>query len=326
MSALIRCLLLSLGLLASPVLAHTLAPSLLEIRPAEAAKDGQYEVLWRVDLLTPAMDLQWPAHCQRGSSSLKREQRQLDTRYALQCQRSIDGGTLHIQGMHQSRSAILLRRLDTDPMQEHLIHAREPSHRFESNAQGSSVLLRYLWLGLEHILAGPDHLLLVLALFWLARGVRQLLALSLCFTLGHSLTLLLASLGWLSLPSAWVELCIAATLLWLALQMQPITQFTQTPRHQLLVFSGFGLIHGLGFAGALADIGLQSDALLGSLLSFNLGIELGQLAFLAVLQGLVHGLLHHTPKMRHVSWLASRYGIGAMACYWCLDRGLLLLK
>lgn len=321
---------LLLATFSSLALSHTLAPSLLQISPAPDNPDTNghaYSILWRLDVLTPQMMPRWPDYCHAGPAQIQRSKRQLNFNYTLQCKGPLDHGQLIIDGLSQAASAVLLRIQDGDNTNHQLIHPAQPVYHFAAEADPGSVWLRYLWLGVEHILAGPDHLLLVLGLFWLGGRPRRILALSLCFTLGHSLTLVLASLRWINLPEAWVELTIAATLLWLALQLGRGPPRHHQPQHsQFVVFSVFGLIHGLGFAGALKDVGLDGQQLLASLLSFNIGIEVGQLLFLLGMGGLLW-------LSRRVSdtWVGglhglSRYAIGSLACYWLLARALLILN
>lgn len=180
---------------------------------------------------------------------------------------------------------------------------------------------RYLALGVEHLLTGADHLLFVSGLMLLVPGPRALVASVTAFTLGHSVTLLLATLGWVRFPTQWVEVAIAGSLLVLAVGVvHRGSGAGRTPlaRHSWGMAFGFGLLHGLGFAGALASVGLPESAIPLALFSFNLGIELGQLCFIAIVGTALLALQRLPP----LPWLrlVPAYAMGTLAAYWCFER------
>jgi HupE/UreJ protein len=157
----------------------------------------------------------------------------------------------------------------------------------------------YLGLGIEHIIGGIDHLLFLLALLALATSFWQTVKIVTGFTVAHSITLSLAALGLVDVPSAIVEPLIAASIVWVAVEnlLAPAGA-----GRRWLIAAVFGLVHGLGFASALAELGLSRDALVGALIGFNVGVELGQLAFVAVIMPLVvrasrPGRLPHLPQI-----------------------------
>jgi hypothetical protein len=137
----------------------------------------------------------------------------------------------------------------------------------------------YLGLGAEHIIGGIDHLLFLVALLALSTSLWQTVKIVTAFTVAHSITLSLAALGMVNVPSSIVEPLIAASIVWVA--VENLVAPTGT-RRRWMIAAAFGLIHGLGFASALAELGLSRDALVGALIGFNIGVELGQLAFVAV--------------------------------------------
>jgi hydrogenase/urease accessory protein HupE len=179
-----------------------------------------------------------------------------------------------------------------------------------------------------HIATGFDHLLFVFGLVLLARGTRRLLWTVTAFTAGHSVTLSLAALGVVRFPTAPIEVAIAGTILALAVELArgPV-EADRSARESLLrrrpwaVAFAFGLLHGFGFAGALAAVGLPQEEIPVALFSFNVGIELGQVAFVALvlaLRRLLAPALAGAP-----AWLvrAPVTAMGTLAVYWCLDRG-----
>lgn len=172
----------------------------------------------------------------------------------------------------------------------------------------------YLSLGVEHIILGPDHLLFVLGLTLLLRTRRALIGAVTGFTVAHSITLGAAALGYVAPPGAAVELIIAASVLLLAREAVTGDPHALTARRPWLLVLPFGLIHGLGFAGALSALGLPPGGEVWALAAFNIGVELGQIAVVA---GALL-LLHAAPRARApLGWAA-----GVIAGYWTLDRAL----
>jgi hypothetical protein len=181
---------------------------------------------------------------------------------------------------------------------------------------------RYLALGVEHILLGIDHLLFVFGLLLIVRGPWLLIKTVTAFTLAHSLTLALATLGLVAVPSAPVEAAIALSIVFLAAEILRARrgQIGLTHRFPWLIAFGFGLLHGLGFAGALAEIGLPAGEIPLALLFFNLGVEVGQLLFVAAVLSVRSALRH-----LEIAWppwleLLPAYAIGTIACFWFLER------
>lgn len=189
-------------------------------------------------------------------------------------------------------------------------------------ARARARLLRdYLALGVVHILTGCDHLLFLLALVLLVPAPRRLLAAATAFTAAHSLTLALAALGAISLPQPPVEALIALSIVFLAIELADPRGDEPTRRRPAATAFAFGLVHGLGFAGALADIGLDRGNRALALLAFNVGVELGQLAFVAsvlVTLHLVRARLRQARLAR--ARLAPAYAIGSLASAWLLAR------
>jgi hypothetical protein len=189
----------------------------------------------------------------------------------------------------------------------HLLTADAPVLTLAA-APDAPPLPRYLALGVPHVLGGLDHVLFVVGLALLVPRLRALVATVTAFTLAHSVTLALAALGAVTLPSGPVEACIAAEL--------ASERATWGRRAPWLIAGVFGLVHGLGFAGALAEVGLPADHAPAALFGFNLGVELGQLAIVAVAWPVGRLLARGPDHARRVPVLA----LGAVGTWWTLDR------
>jgi hypothetical protein len=180
------------------------------------------------------------------------------------------------------------------------------------------VLRRYLALGVEHIWFGIDHLLFLLGLLLLVGGFWSVLYTVSAFTVAHSLTLAVSALGLVTVPTGPVEICIALSVLLLALETRR-GPLALTRRFPHLVALGFGLLHGLGFASALSEVGLPSGARSLALLGFNLGVELGQVLVVAI------AAVGHSFTRRHAAlrdWLLTAFTwvLGTASVYWFLER------
>jgi hypothetical protein len=181
---------------------------------------------------------------------------------------------------------------------------------------------RYGALGVEHILLGIDHLLFVLCLLLLVQGTWPLIKTITAFTIAHSITLGLATLGFVNVPQQPIEAVIALSIVFLAVEVVHARQGRQglTYRRPWIVAFAFGLLHGLGFAGALRDVGLAQSEIPIALLFFNLGVEVGQLAFVFAVLLALRSLQVLEVRLNPVAQLAPIYLIGAVASYWLIER------
>ncbi len=308
-----------------PAAAHRLAPSYLEL--AQAA-DGVVVVTWRTPALqsgAPALRPRLPETC-RSSGSLTRqvERGRLTERWTARCDRLV-GQSLGVDGLGKSRTQAIVRvELSDGRVVGGLLDARRSSFAVPARPSRLAVALDYLGLGARHLVLGPDHVLFLLALLLLVRRLGTLLVALSAFTLGHSATLALAALGALSVPQPLAELGIAASLLVLASEIvAPGEAPGGLRRRPWLAAGGFGLLHGLGFAGALTAAGLPAGEVPLALVSFNLGIELGQLSLVPLGLALLW-LLRSLGRVGARSVSVAGYAIGSLAGYWCLERALLL--
>jgi len=316
-------LLLAAGLAPFAATAHRLAPSLLEAR--ETAP-GRVEVFWKTPLQRPAgtsVEPELPAGCTVEAAEPGVEGTAATLRFEAACKSSLVGERFAVRGLAESRTEALLRLTLFDGRSYQAV-LRGGAEEFvvPQRQRASEVFAQYLGLGFRHILGGLDHLLFVLALVLLVPGTRMLIWTVTSFTVGHSVTLSLAALGFLGLPAAPVELAIAATILVLAVELAKGERAKPSllRRAPWAVAAGFGLLHGLGFAGALAEIGLPQEEIPLALFAFNVGIELGQLLFVGLV--LVARPAARAAARRGPSWLGRvpAYTIGSLAAYWCFER------
>lgn len=202
------------------------------------------------------------------------------------------------------------------------ITATNPGFIIPERPSLTSIFYDYSALGWQHILSGADHLLFVIGLLFLVSGFRRLIITLTSFTLAHSFTLVVVSLNLITVQSAVVETLIALSLVFLGAEIiaKKNGKGSLISARPGMVAFVFGLIHGLGFAGALSEIGLQPTTLLFSLAAFNLGIEAGQLFIVLLVLILIKTsqlLSVQTPQiLQHI----SAYIIGISGTYWCLDR------
>jgi hypothetical protein len=302
-------LLLGALLAAGAALAHEMTLAELDLR--ETAP-GQFIVQWSVGERRPPSEeivVEWPSDC-RAADTL------------LACGPSGLSGAVSMQGVGKSYSAVMLKVywLDGQDRVYTFTSAQSTIWLYGSadDRRGMSEIARaYTILGVEHILTGFDHLLFVLALLFLVGFNRRLLYTITAFTLAHSVTLALASLGLLTLRSPPVEASIALSIVLVAAEALHGRQ-TFARRWPALVAFLFGLVHGLGFAGALKEIGLPQQHLAVALVTFNVGVELGQLFVVTLAFGLYRALAA-MPRLA-AARAPALYVIGAIAAYWSIGR------
>jgi hypothetical protein len=315
--------------LSTPADAHRLAPSYLEIREH---RDGAVDVLWRTPLLRAAgSDLRpvLPAGCRpEGQTHTREDPAARTVRLRLACgEGGLAGARVGASGLEASGTDVLVHVARADGSAIHLLLSpARPSAPIPDRAGARGVLLRYGGLGVTHLLGGLDHALFVTGLVLLVPGRRRLLAAVTAFTVGHSATLALTTLGVLRIPSDAAELAIAASLVLLARALVAPARAGAPllARRPWLASGAFGLVHGLGFAGALTEIGFPPGELPLALLAFNVGIEVGQLALVGVL--LAVGLLL-APVATRAGRAATELpatAIGALGVFYLIERAAFL--
>ena len=313
------------ALAGAPAWAHPLSPALLDLR--ESA-DGLVQVTWKISALRlPGTDLrpELPAHCRSVSEGTANEAGDsITTEWTVDCRpQGLLGQRLGVAGLAGGRTDALIRvALADGRVVQAVARASEPFVVVQAPARPATVVTGYLKLGFEHILSGPDHLLFVLGLLLLAGGGRRVLGTVTAFTIGHSITLTLAALGVSKVPSSPVEFAIAVTIYVLAVELArgPVRGPTLLGRFPWAMAFAFGLLHGFGFAGALRAAGLPAGDVPRALFSFNVGIEIGQLAFVGAV--LTAGMLlgPWLPSIAARSKRLAVYAMGALSAFWCFER------
>jgi hypothetical protein len=311
-----RVLVVLLALAPGVARAHELTPALLSL----VERGGQeFEVAWRVPRDEAPRGAIRPV-LPGGAQELRGRAVDSDTqavteRWVVRVPGGLAGKAIRLEGPPGARTDALVRISLRDGR---VVHGRlSPDGSpfvVPARAGWRTVAATYLRLGVEHILLGFDHLLFVLGLLLLTgRRTRVLVATITSFTAAHSVTLVLATLGVLHVPAAPVEATIALSIVFVAREaLRPAGSLAAA--HPWAVALPFGLLHGLGFAGALAGVGLPAGEVPWALAAFNVGVELGQLAFVAVV--LLPLRLAGGPRVR----MALAYGIGVFAAALCVSR------
>jgi len=312
---------------ALPAAAHEVRPALVQILQTAP---GDYEVTWKQPVVGD-MAVRLRPHLSSGAID-RRPDAETSTAAFLVRTWEVRGGaplagqTLTIEGLPQSVTDALVRIRAPDGTEINtVLKPASPSMRIGADAPQALAVPAYLLLGIEHILTGPDHLLFVLGLLLLIGPRWGVLKAVTGFTVAHSLTLALAALGYMRFPSAVIEALVALSIVFVAreLLVKP-AEPTLTQRWPWVVAFAFGLLHGLAFAGALSDIGLPKDGAVLALLLFNVGVEIGQLMFIAGAVAVILALrrIRLRAPVLDAPWAQAlpAYVIGGLAAFWVIER------
>ena len=284
-----------------------------------------YEMVWKPPVLagrrldvTPV----FPEDCEEQKISAQRTAAgDVIESWEISCDSVLAGRSVGFSGLSITVADVLVRLQPISGGEQTLrVTPDSPEAAFEISGTILSVLATYIVLGAQHIWEGVDHLLFVLCLVFLIGDRRRLFVTITSLTLAHSLTLAATTLGWVRLSIAPVEAVIALSIVFLAseiLSRQAGRERLSESRPWLVAFI-FGLLHGFGFASALSQIGLPTDAIPAALLAFNIGVELGQLAYVAVLLGLL--ALLKRANLYQLTERLSVYGAGIFATVWFIER------
>lgn len=325
-------LLLAAGLTlgaAGAVLAHEVRPGYLELR--ENAPNT-YELLWKRPT-GGEVEIRIAPVIPEGCRLVTPDRQQLTpvavvVRGRLTCEGGLAGKALRVMGLETTVTDVLVRIQHTDGrLETHLLRPASPSVTLGAVTSGLQRAFSYLQLGIQHILLGVDHLLFVLGLLLIVGDRWMLVKTITSFTLAHSITLAIATLGYASAPLPPLNAAIALSILFLGPEILRVwrgeTSFTI--RHPWVVAFAFGLLHGFGFASGLTAMGLPKGEIPLALLLFNVGVEIGQIAFVVLIV-----LLERAFRTLEIRWPRAvealpGYAVGSLGAYWTIQRTVILI-
>lgn len=306
------------------VLADEVRPGYLELNEESP---NTYSILWKIPKKNGkeiSINLRFPETCTSTTVNSQQVDRAVLKRWYLNCMHSLVGTRISIEDRENSNTEVLLRLKSLDgETSTALIKPSRPFYDVPEKSSATDIAITYLGLGTEHILLGSDHLLFVLALLIIVNSTRRLITTITAFTIAHSITLGAATLGYVNISQQPVEAVIALSILFLAVEIVHGRQGRPgyAARWPWLVAFIFGLLHGFGFAGALAEIGLPQQSIPLALVFFNVGVELGQL-FFVLLVILLTWSLHQLKqqKLLNRAETAVVYSIGGLSSFWLFER------
>ncbi len=307
---------------------HALQPGYLELRLID---EEIYAVVWKTPATRGrpmAITARLPESCDpRNPVQSVWDGTAYVARWTARCARGLEGGVIHIDGLDRTSTDVLVRFDFADGVGEaRRLTPGDPSFTVPIQPSRLEVVRTYLLLGIEHILSGIDHLVFVLALLILVKGARRLVFTVTAFTIAHSLTLAGATLGYVQMPGPPIEATIALSIMFVAAEIMHSRRGNPglTEKYPWVVAFTFGLLHGLGFAGALAQIGLPQTSIPMALLFFNVGVEVGQLLFITLVLAaiaLARQMIRRINLPRPAwAWAVPPYAIGGISAYWVIQR------
>jgi len=315
----------------SAACAHEIRPAYLDLK--ETAP-GRYDVLWRTPTLS-GMRLPLVLQMPDGVRNLREPQfddltdSRVERRWIDAGASGLEGKRIDFLGLQLTITDVLVRieRLDGAHSTE-LAHPSRPYIEIPAPRGALATATVFLTQGVEHILFGADHLLFVLGLLLIVKSPWMLVKTISAFTIAHSITLAAATLGLASIPAPPLNASIALSILFLGPEIvrswRGETSFTI--RHPWVVAFAFGLLHGFGFASGLTAIGLPQGDIPLALLTFNVGVEVGQLAFVAMILLLVRAF--KVIDMRWPLWIqwAPAYVVGSLGAFWTIQRVVMMVS
>jgi len=322
-------LLILLALLAPSLRAHEARPAYLELK--ETAPN-QFSVLWRTPVLAGMrlpIALSLPADVKevREPSTQELADSELERHWIDAGPNGLAGKTIEFPGLQLTITDVVVRVEMLDGRKwTTIVHPSHPRVELAANQSTWGVVGTYIVQGIRHILFGADHMLFVLGLLLIVKDRWMLLKTVTAFTVAHSITLAIATLGYANIPVVPLNAAIALSILFLGPEIvrswRGETSFTI--RHPWVVAFAFGLLHGFGFASALTSAGLPHYELPLALVSFNIGVELGQLGFIALILALERSF--RILEIHWPSWVEALpgYTVGSLGAFWTVQRLVIL--
>ena len=273
-----------------------------------------YQASWMypVKNIGKRAEITLPSFCTTVSKEPFIKNKYIVEQITINCSQAINGSSIQIKDLSVLTDALVTINF-IDSTFEGIVNVQNPE--VEIPMENQYYPTAYLYLGFDHLLDGLDHILFIFGLLFCISGFVNIIKTITAFTIAHSLTLGLSVLDIISLPQATVEALIALTIIYLATEISKNRKIINTP--WFMAF-GFGLLHGLGFAGALNEIGIANSQMLLSLLFFNIGIELGQIALIPIPLSLIY-ISKQFNYINQVQVIMS-LAVGGMGFYWFIDR------
>lgn len=324
-----RVVLGGIALIAAPAtgLGHESRPAFLQITESADAS-GRFDLLWKTPARGPdlrlGLDVVLPADCRlKGVPEVEFTGDAFVERSTFEREGGLDGMEVYIEGLAGTLTDALVRVERTGGASQVVrLTPQSPSFSVAAVPGFWGTLTTYLVLGVEHILLGVDHLLFVLGLLLIVDGRRMLVKTITAFTVAHSITLAVATFRIASIPAGPLNAAIALSILFLGPEIVRSWRggTSLTIRLPWIVAFGFGLLHGFGFASGLSTAGMPPGAIPWALLWFNVGVEIGQLCFVAV--ALAMAWAFRVLEMRWPRWVerAPGYLVGICGAFWTIDR------
>lgn len=333
-------------LFSSLVQSHESRPILIEVNELAASQiqgqaqgqtqakgSYQYNVSWRVPSSVPDYTVPrvvMPEHCRGRVFQANNPAMKYNGKQIYRCEQSVSGQLIRLQFpvINPSVTSLFRVNLLNGEKHSHLLKPGVEEWRVPEQEDPWQIAKEYTVLGMQHIWEGIDHLLFVACLIFIARTPRRILITITGFTVAHSLTLVVSTLGWVRVAVPPVEASIALSIVFLAHEIAVNHRGSWTYRFPVIVSSSFGLLHGFGFAAVLNDLGLPQTELGIALLFFNVGVEIGQIVFIAALlllfilfKKLVSMIsFEQTSYTLFMLQKPASYVIGCLASFWLLER------
>lgn len=316
------CLLM---LLSQAVLADDMRPASLTINSID---NNTFDVVLKLPLTsgkTPPLSVTFDEQTMIvGAKRTRKTTKAVIEKWSIKREQGLTGFTVYVDGLTKTNKNVLLRIIDINEQTITTVldvDQQSFSVSGKGDLKAENTILTYIVLGTEHILIGFDHLLFVACLVYISGTRKKLLMTITGFTVAHSITLILAATGVLSIPIPPVEAVIALSIVFLAWEIAKNNKDSLSLRYPVLVSSSFGLLHGFGFASVLADIGLPETEKIMALLCFNIGVEIGQLLFVTALFIVFYVMSKlYKPLTKDTLRFPVSYLCGSLASIWMLER------
>ena len=330
MTRLLAALAFVFALLSQQAFAHEVRPAYLEI---DQTKADTYKVVWKQPTMGDVA-IHLVPHLSNGWLENQPSDEYAASGFLIKtwivrtkARDPLPGQNVTIEGLEQTITDVYVRiRLRNNQRLDMIVRPEQPNFKISLADGGAMAMSSFILLGIQHILTGPDHLLFVLGLLLIVRDRWTLLKTVSAFTLAHSVTLAAATFGLINLPTPLLNALIALSILFVAPEIVRAQNggTSLTIRYPWIVAFAFGLLHGMGFASGLTSLGLERSALLYALVFFNIGVEIGQLLFIALVLALKRAFGLMEIRWPRAVQMAPTYAIGVLGASWTIQYSAVL--